>query len=69
MPISDTLYDKSMIKIVARIDKLSDDLNSSVKENASAIASINESIGSLADSIEELTKVIKGFYDTREESK
>lgn len=69
MPISDTLYDKSMIKIVARIDKLSDDLNSSVKENASAIASINESIGSLADSIEELTKVIKGFYDAREESK
>lgn len=66
MSISDSVYDKSMIKIVARIDKLSEDLNSSVKENASATASITESISSLTVAIKELTKVIKGFYDTQD---
>ena len=58
----ESLYEKSIIKLVSRLDKMTEDINSAVKENAAATNSITSSIDSLTEAVRNLTEVVTIAY-------
>lgn len=61
MPISDALYDKSSIKIISKMEKMSEDTSAAIQANAAATAGITESINTLTEAVKELTETVKSF--------